>query len=76
VAAVKLGVLAVALAEGAESEPRLGPGSEHGLLWGHSETQGRRKLRSRGKFFKRIFAPTEKLAPTGKIGAYGKNWRL
>jgi hypothetical protein len=24
---------------------------------------------SRGQFFKQFFAPTEKLAPTGKVGA-------
>jgi hypothetical protein len=30
---------------------------------------GLRKFKTKGEFFKRIFAPTEKMVPTGKVGA-------
>jgi hypothetical protein len=30
----------------------------------------------RVELFKQIFAPTQKLAPSEKVGAFGKSWRL
>jgi hypothetical protein len=40
-----------------------------------SDGKTNKNLKILGGVFKRIFVPTEKLAPTGKVGAYGKSWR-